>query len=71
MIFQTENRTFLGISSPAKTPSNVWTNWCVWVSKRLSTEVSSGVQQFVSMELLYPITDNSSGIRIPLFSVHI
>jgi hypothetical protein len=53
MIFP-EKIDFFGISSPAKTPSNVWTNWCVWVSKRLSTEVSSGVQQFVSMELLYP-----------------
>lgn len=70
MIFP-EKIDFFGISSPAKTPSNVWTNWCVWVSKRLSTEVSSGVQQFVSMELLYPITDNSSGIRIPFFCAYL
>ena len=59
MIFP-EKIDFLGISSPAKTPSNVWTNWCVWVSKRLSTEVSSGVQQFVSMELSRSLIDGGN-----------
>ncbi len=61
-----EKMTFWGISLSFKIPINVLTIWWQRVSRRLSTVVSSGSQQVLRMELLYPMMDNHSG-RTDLF----
>ena len=62
-----EKMTFWGISLSFRMPINVLTIWWQRDSRRLSIVVSSGSQQVLRMELLYPMTDNSFGMDRPFF----